>query len=48
MTVGVLGALILTFIRLVLASFFLLDVGEGVAEAGWQRVFGGELAGGRR
>jgi hypothetical protein len=23
-------------------SFLLLDVGEGVAEAGWRRVFGGE------
>ena len=42
MTAGGLGALILTLIRLVRTSVLLLDVGEGVAEAGWRRVFGGE------
>jgi hypothetical protein len=30
------------YLALVHTSFLLLDVGEGVAEAGWRRVFGGE------
>ena len=42
MTVAGLDALILIYRALVHTSFLLLDVGEGVAEAGWRRVFGGE------
>src|ERR1700729_3369532 len=36
------GDELLTFIRLVRTSFWLLDEGEGVAEVGRERVFGGE------